>query len=71
MPHSKACKSTLCGGLQLCIDLSKAFDQVPRTLVEESMRAADFSASTEAAMTVWLHGGVFEVPHKGQSTTGA
>ena len=57
--------SKLYGGVQLCIDLSKAFDQVPRALVKASIRAAGFTEATEVSMLVWMHGGHFEIPHKG------
>ena len=67
MPHSPARKSTTCGGIQLCIDLSKAFDQIPRRLVEASVRHAKYSHETEVAMLTWLQGGTFEIPHKGLS----
>ena len=32
--------ASLQGGLQICVDLSQAFDRVPRRLVEDSKRSA-------------------------------
>ena len=58
-------KSSLRGSLQLCVDLSQAFDRVPRQLVEESVKAAGYSPAIEAALLIWLHGGIFQLNHKG------
>ena len=63
---SKSSPASLCGGLQ---DLSQAFDGVPRGLVEDSIRAAGFTPETEATLMIWLHGGVFQIQHKGLQTT--
>ena len=42
--------STLQGGLQICVDLSQAFDRVQRGLVERSIRASGFTREVEAAL---------------------
>ena len=55
------------GGLQLCVDLSQAFDRVSRQLVESSVRSAGYSAEVETARLIWLHGGTFQIDHKGQT----
>ena len=60
-------KPALCGGLQICVDLSQAFDRVSRSLVEESIRQAGFTREVEASLTLWLHGGTFRIDHKGHS----
>ena len=57
----------LIGGIQLCLDLSRAFDQVSRALVEESVQSAGFSPEIESAILVWMHGGRYEIQHKGLS----
>ena len=55
----------LVGGIQLCLDLSLAFVQVFRKLVEDSVQSAGFSPEVEAAILVWMHGGRYEIQHKG------
>ena len=63
-----ASRASLHGGRQICVDLSQAFDRVPRQLVEDSIRAAGYTPEFEAAMKVWLHGGVFQIHYKGLRT---
>ena len=60
-------KPSLRGGLQLCVDLSQAFNRVSRQLVESSVRSAGYSAEVETALLIWLHGGTFQIEHKGQT----
>ena len=60
-------KPSLRGGLQLCVDLSQAFDRVSRQLVKSSVRSAGYSAEVETALLIWLHGGTFQIEHKGQT----
>ena len=62
---TKGRQMSLKGGLQVCLDMTRAFDKVSRTLVEASIRAASFSKETETAMLTWLQGGLYELQHKG------
>ena len=49
--------------------MSRAFDQVPRDLIEASILSANFSRATETSLLVWLRGGSYVVTHKGQQVT--
>ena len=60
--------ASLQGGLQVCADLSQALDRVPRQLAEDSIRAAGYTREVEASMMISLHGGVFQIHHKGLRT---
>ena len=45
--------------------MSRAFDLVPRQLVEAAIRDAGFSQATESAMLVWLQASTYVIRHKG------
>ena len=59
-PNTALGKPSLRGGLQVCVDLSQAFDRVPRQLVEDSIMAAGFPPDVESSRIVWLRGGTFQ-----------
>ena len=68
-PQRPGCdRPDLRGGFQLCVDMSRALDQVLRTLVEASISEAGFSRDVEAAMLVWLGPSTCVIRHKGLST---
>ena len=56
---SRGSRRDLQGGLQVCLDMSRAFDKVQRPLVEASIRAAGFSKETETFVLIWLQGGEY------------
>ena len=57
----------LCGGLLITLDLTKAFDAVPRGLIADSIKMLQLSEDLERAFLPCLEGGVYDIRHKGES----
>ena len=58
----------LCGGLQVCLDLSSAFDRVPWQRIEEAFSQAQVPSDLTAVILGWLHCSEYQL-HNNECTS--
>ena len=56
----------LVGGLQVCLDLSAAFDLLPRQMLEQAMQLARVPNDVQQVLLAWLDQAVYKFEHKQQ-----
>ena len=57
-------RSGLWGGLQISLDMEKAFDTISRQLVSRALHAFDVSADLQSLVHSWLTPHMYYIPHK-------
>ena len=62
-------RNRIAGGIQLCVDLSKAFDKVSRSHLREAILDCEFSQEIEHALVFWLENNNFTVTSHDQAAT--
>ena len=55
------------GGLQVCLDLSAAFDLVPRSRIKQALDAAHVPGDVTAVLLQWLEQACYHLEHAGES----
>ena len=58
----------LCGGMQVCLDLSSAFDRVPWQRIEEAFSQAQVPSDLTAVILGWLHCSEYQL-HNNECTS--
>ena len=66
---SRACRPSLCGGLMLSLDLSQAFDRLPRDLLAEGFDVMAPSSELAHLLLHWLTEVRYHISHRSHGTT--
>ena len=59
----------LAGGFQVSFDLTKAFDNVDRTILLDCIQACDASTDLKSVLQAWIRANPVHVIHKGMTST--
>ena len=63
--HAGADRFPCCGGAQLAVDLSKAFDSLPRFILEQVLIHAGVQADLRELILLWHEQGIYKIEARG------